>query len=164
MKRNNALPANHFKKTALRIRTWFNQPARHARRRDNRIAKANACFPMPAEKLRPIVRCPTIRHNKKVRLGRGFTPEECSAAGLDYKYARTIGIAVDLRRNNKNAEAFNTNVDRLKEYQSKITIFGSMKEAREAGAKQHKGVIMPIESKVSTAVQTIKLADVASFN
>lgn len=163
MKRNNALPANHFKKTALRFKTWFNQPARHARRSENRVAKASACLPRPAEKLRPIVRCPTIRYNKKVRLGRGFTAEECLAAGLDYKYARTIGISVDLRRKNTNAEAFNANVDRLKEYQSKITIFNSMKEAKEANATQHKGVIMPLVANVDTHVQTVKLSEVASF-
>lgn len=163
MKRNNALPSNHFKKTALRVRTWFNQPARHSRRKENRKAKAKACFPMPTEKLRPVVRCPTIRYNKSVRLGRGFTPEECAAAGLDYKYARTIGIAVDLRRNNRNAESFNANVDRLKEYQNKITIFSSFKEAKQAGAKQHVGTIMPI-ARTAPVISTINAEDIASFN
>lgn len=163
MKRNNALPSNHFKKTSLRIRTWFNQPARHSRRKENRKIKAKACYPMPTEKLRPIVRCQSIRYNKAVRLGRGFTPEECEAVGLDYKYARTIGIAVDLRRNNRNAESFNANVDRLREYQSKITIFSSFKEAKQAGAKQHIGAIMPIV-RHAPVVPAINAGDIASFN
>ena len=163
MKRNNALPSNHFKKTALRIKTWHNQPARHARRNAARKEKARACFPMPTQKLRPEVRCPTIRYNKKVRLGRGFTPEECKEAGLDYKYARTIGIAVDLRRNNRNLESLNTNVLRLKEYLSKITIFKSYKEAKAAGAQQHIGEIMPI-IKSTPVVPTISVDQVASYN
>lgn len=163
MKRNNALPANHFKKTALKIKSALNQPARHIRRRSTRIAKAAKIAPTPLQKLRPIVRCTTIRYNRKVRLGRGFTPEECAAAGLDYKYARTIGIAVDLRRNNRNQEGFHANVDRLKEYQSKITIFSSSKEAKEAGAVQHKGIIMPIERQ-TVIVPTVSANDVSSFN
>lgn len=163
MKRNNALPNNRFKKTALKIKTWFEQPARHIRRAEARKEKAEKIFPMPTEKLRPIVRCPTIRYNKKLRLGRGFTAEECKAADLDFNYARTIGIAVDLRRKNNNAESFNANVLRIKEYLSKITIFKSMKEAKESGATQHKGTIMPIVRSVPV-VKVISKAEVSSFN
>lgn len=163
MKRNNATPSNHFKKTAIRIKTWFNQPARHARRSEARKEKAIKCAPMPTEKLRPIVRCPTIRHNKKVRLGRGFTAEECAAAGVDYKYARTVGVAVDLRRKNMNAESFNSNVDRLKEYLGKITIYKNFKEAKEKGAKQHIGTIMPIVRGVPV-VSTVNANEISSFN
>lgn len=163
MKRNNALPNNHFKKTALRIKTWHNQPARAERRRNSRITKSVKLAPVPLQKLRPIVRCPTIRYNKKLRFGRGFTAEECKEAGLDYKYARTIGIAVDLRRNNRSEEAFNINVERLREYQSRITIYSSIKDAKDAGAVQHKGPIMPLEHKPAT-VATISMSEVASFN
>lgn len=163
MKRNNALPSNHFKKTAQMVRTWHNQPARHARRNAARKEKARECFPVPTQKLRPEVRCPTIRYNKKVRLGKGFTAEECKAAGLDYKYARTIGISVDLRRNNRNLEAFNINVQRLTDYLGKITIYKSFKEAKQAGAQQHIGEIMPIV-KSTPVVSTITVDEIASFN
>lgn len=163
MKRNNAVPSNHFKKTALRIKTWLDQPSRHIRRKEARRQKAKECFPMPTDKLRPIVRCPTIRYNRKVRLGRGFTPEECAAVDLDYKYARTIGISVDLRRKNMNAESFNTNVDRLKAYLEKLVIHKSIKEAKEAGAVQHIGKIMPIKRKVPT-VPTISASEISAFN
>lgn len=163
MKRNNAIQHNHFKKTALRIKTWFEQPARHKRRSETRKAKAIACAPMPTEKLRPIVRCPTVRHNKKLRLGRGFTAEECAAAGVDYNHARTVGVSVDLRRRNMNEEAFNRNVERLKEYLSKIKIFNSFKEAKQAGAKQHIGTIMPLERGVKKVV-TVNPSEVSSFN
>lgn len=154
MKRNNPIPHNHFKKTSLRYKHWFNQAARHERRRKTRIAKAKKIYPLPTQKLRPIVRCPTIRYNKKERLGRGFTPEECKAAGLDYKYARTIGISVDLRRKNNNEESFNKNVDRLKEYLGKIVIYKSKAEARDSAAIQHLGTIMPI-AKVAPTIKII---------
>ncbi|VDP15170.1 unnamed protein product [Onchocerca flexuosa] len=56
-----------------RVRTWFNQPARKERRRRNRYKKGRLIAPRPvAGLLRPAVRCPSIRYNKKVRLGRGL--------------------------------------------------------------------------------------------
>lgn len=163
MKRNNAIPRNHFKKTAKIFKTWFHQKPQADIRRKLREEKATTSFPMPTEKLRPIVRCPTIRYNTKVRLGRGFNPEECEAAGIDYNYARTIGIAVDMRRKARNTESFNSNVERLKEYLSKITIYNSKQEALESGATQHKGVIMPIVRK-TPVVESIKVSDIASYN
>lgn len=44
-------------------------------------------------------------------------------AGLNKRYARTIGIAVDYRRTNKSVESLQKNVQRLKEYQSKLILF-----------------------------------------
>ncbi|VDN57659.1 unnamed protein product [Dracunculus medinensis] len=106
-KRNNMVPNGHFHKDwQSRIRTWFNQPARKQRRRMNRLKKALACTPRPAAGLlRPIVRCPTNRYNKKIRLGRGFTLEELKAVGISKKIAPTIGISVDYRRTNKSVES-----------------------------------------------------------
>jgi len=163
MKRNNAIQTNHFKKTSLRYKNWFNQASKAIKRRTVRSAKASKINPIPTERLYPIVRCPTIRYNKKLRLGRGFTPEEIVAAGIsDYFYARTVGISVDLRRRNMNQEAFDTNVNRLKEYMSKIVIYKSKKEALAAGAKQHVGTIMPVYNN-SPVVETISKAEIASF-
>lgn len=78
VKGNNMIPNAHFHKWWQRhIRTWFNQPARKFRRRQNRIKKAKDLFPRPAAgPLRPIVRCPSIRYHTKVRAGRGFTLAE----------------------------------------------------------------------------------------
>lgn len=72
------IPNGHFHKDWQRyVKTWFNQPARKYRRRQNRIKKAKAVAPRPARgPLRPIVRCPTIRYHTKVRAGRGFTLDE----------------------------------------------------------------------------------------
>lgn len=72
------IPNGHFHKDWQRfVKTWFNQPARRHRRKQNRIKKAKAVAPRPAAgPLRPVVRCPTIRYHTKVRAGRGFTLRE----------------------------------------------------------------------------------------
>merc|ERR1712139_528163 len=105
------------------VKTWFNQPARKIRRRQNRGAKAAKVAPRPIGKLRPVVSCPTYKYNLKQRAGRGFTLEEIKAAGLSKKFARTIGIAVDHRRRNKSVESLQLNSQRLKEFKSKMILF-----------------------------------------
>lgn len=77
-KGNNMIPNGHFHKDWQRyVKTWFNQPARKFRRRENRVKKAKAVAPRPATgPLRPIVRCPTVRYHTKIRAGRGFTLDE----------------------------------------------------------------------------------------
>ena len=77
-RRNGVIPNVHFRKNwQERVKTWFNQPMRKARRRKNRIKKALKIAPRPASgPLRPIVRCPTFRYHGKVRCGRGFSLEE----------------------------------------------------------------------------------------
>merc|ERR1712114_625 len=123
-KRNNIVPNGHFHKDWQRyVKTWFNQPARKIRRRQNRVAKAARVAPRPLGKIRPVVACPTYKYNLKNRLGRGFTLEEVKAAGLSKKYARTVGIAVDHRRRNKSVESLQLNTQRLKEFKSKMILF-----------------------------------------
>merc|ERR1712088_772559 len=123
-KRNNIVPNQHFHKDWQNyVKTWFNQPARKIRRRQNRIAKAAKLAPRPIGKLRPVVSCPTYKYNLKQRAGRGFTLEEIKAAGLSKKFARTIGIAVDHRRRNKSVESLQLNTQRLKEFKSKMILF-----------------------------------------
>ena len=77
-KRNNIIPNGHFHKDWQRyVKTWFNQPMRKKRRHQSRVKKALKVAPRPAAgQLRPIVRCPTIKYNTKVRAGKGFTLEE----------------------------------------------------------------------------------------
>merc|ERR1712020_506117 len=123
-KRNNIVPNQHFHKDWQNyVKTWFNQPARKIRRRQNRVAKAAKVAPRPIGKLRPVVSCPTYKYNLKQRAGRGFTLEEIKAAGLSKKFARTIGIAVDHRRRNKSVESLQLNSQRLKEFKSKMILF-----------------------------------------
>lgn len=121
--KNLPLLKNHFRKHwQERVKVHFDQAGKKASRRQSRLAKAAKVAPKPVDALRPIVRCPTIKYNRKVRAGRGFTLAEVKAAGLSAKYARTIGIAVDHRRQNKSQETFDANVARLNEYQSKLVI------------------------------------------
>mgnify|MGYP003386361048 CR=1 FL=1 len=56
-------------------------------------------------------------------MGRGFTLDELKAAGINAKFAQTVGIAVDHRRSNKSEESLETNVQRLKEYKDRLVVF-----------------------------------------
>merc|ERR1712098_482922 len=124
MGRHGIVPHGHFHKDWQNyVKTWFNQPARKIRRRQNRIAKAAKVAPRPLGKIRPVVACPTYKYNLKQRAGRGFTLEEIKAAGLSKKFARTIGIAVDHGRRNKSVESLQLNSQRLKEFKSKMILF-----------------------------------------
>ena|SRR5579862_4602758 len=49
------------------------QPGRKLRRRNARVAKAASVAPRPVDKLRPVVRCPTIKYNRRIKPGKGFT-------------------------------------------------------------------------------------------
>ncbi|KAB0800199.1 hypothetical protein PPYR_05939 [Photinus pyralis] len=157
---NNMIPNGHFHKDWKRyVKTWFNQPARKHRRRQNRIKKARSIAPRPvAGPLRPVVRCPTIRYHTKVRPGRGFTLQELKAAHLTPRFARSIGIAVDFRRRNKSVESIQVNTQRLKEYRSKLILFPLHKKKLRAGeateeeqkmATQFTGEILPIKQAVT---------------
>lgn len=142
MKHNNVLPNGHFRKHwEKNVRTWFNQPGRKHRRRMNRLKKAAAAAPRPADgSLRPLVRCPTLRYCTKVRAGRGFSLGEIRAAGLGRLYARSIGIAVDHRRRTIS----NVNKARLAEYVSKIVFLPKDGSKVAVPAQLPKGSLMPI--------------------
>lgn len=49
--------------------------------------------------------------------------ENEKAAGLNRHFAKTIGISVDHRRKNRSVESLQSNVQRLKEYRSKLILF-----------------------------------------
>lgn len=55
------------------------------------------------------------------------------AAGIHKKTARTIGIAVDPRRRNRSTESLQANVQRLKEYRSKLILFPRKTSAPKKG-------------------------------
>merc|ERR1712232_1369561 len=155
VKHNNVVPNAHFHKDwENRVRTWFNQPARKLRRRENRVKKALKVAPRPVSgSVRPVVQCPTLRYNMKTRFGRGFTLEELKEAGVNRKEARGLGIAIDHRRRNRCEESLQANVQRLKEYKSKLVVFprragkpkaGDSQVAELGAAAQHTGVVLPI--------------------
>ncbi|EAU93165.1 ribosomal protein large subunit 13 [Coprinopsis cinerea okayama7 len=121
---NNVLHGNHFRKDwQRRVRTWFDQPGRKLRRRNARKAKAAALGVRPLTLLRPAVRAQTVRYNRKIREGRGFTLAELKEAGIGRKEAKSVGIVVDHRRRNLSEEGKKINVERLQEYKSRLIIF-----------------------------------------
>ncbi|KAK9314639.1 ribosomal protein L13e [Lipomyces starkeyi] len=147
--KNYPILSNHFRKHwQTRVRVHFDQPGRKLRRRTARVKKAALVAPRPVDSLRPIVRAPTVRYNRRVRAGRGFTLEELKAAGIPRKFAKTIGIAVDHRRQNRSVEGLEANVARLKEYQAKLILF-----PRKAG-KPKKGDSEVSELAAATQVST----------
>lgn len=105
------------------MRTWFDQPGRKLRRRQARKAKAATLGVRPLNLLRPAVRGQTVRYNRKIREGRGFTLTELKEAGIGRKEARGVGIVVDHRRRNLSEEGKSLNVERLKAYKSRLIVF-----------------------------------------
>jgi len=171
VRHNNVVPNQHFRKDwQERVKTWFNQPARKQRRRSARAAKAVAVFPRPvAGPLRPVVHAPTVRYNTKVRLGRGFSLEELKAAAVSRHEALSIGICVDHRRTNKSDKSFKANVQRLKEYKSKLVLFprkagkstaGDASAADQNKASQLQGDVLPIKNRT----QKLETVTIASLN
>merc|ERR1719236_448787 len=87
----------------------------------------------------------------KVRLGRGFTLAELREAKIAPKKAQSIGIAVDHRRRNRCTESLQTNVERLKLYQSKLMIF-----PKKSGKKGTKKGDTPKSELTNVAQNTLK--------
>ncbi|GAW11800.1 hypothetical protein ANO14919_011520 [Xylariales sp. No.14919] len=124
IKGNQQIPHNHFRKAwQTRVKCHFDQAGQKSRRRDARRAKAVAIAPRPLDRLRPVVRCPTVKYNRRARTGRGFSLAELSAAGIPRHLAPTIGISVDHRRVNLSEESLAINVQRLKAYQARLILF-----------------------------------------
>ena len=138
VRHNNMLPNVHLGKDwQEKVKTWFNQPGRKHRRQVKRAAKAAKIAPNPTHTLKPIVRGQTNKYNNKIRLGRGFTKEELKKAGiLSLNYARSIGIAIDLRRKDTSNEAQTANVNRLKEYLAKMILYPRKKADKKAVVKE----------------------------
>ena len=154
-KHNNAIPRNHFHKhwnpessQKGHIKTFFQQAKQKKARRVRRAAKAKAVFPRPVQALRPQVQCCTQRFNMKVRSGKGFTLDECKAAGVSPKFARTVGVAVDQRRKNHSEESLTVNSNRLKEYISKLVLY-----PLAGGKKSSITTVKPDASKIASVQQ-----------
>ncbi|KAL9057557.1 MAG: hypothetical protein Q9162_002290 [Coniocarpon cinnabarinum] len=139
IKHNQMIPHNHFRKDWQRyVRVHFDQPGKKKSRRTARAAKAAKTGAKPVDRLRPVVRCPTVKYNRRSRVGRGFSLQELKAADISKRYAPTVGIAVDHRRKNLSEEGLNANVERLKEYQSRLVVRPSRAQKRRAEGKEKK--------------------------
>lgn len=106
-----------------KVKCFFNVNGHKTRRSQRRQDRAAARSPAPLDLLRPTVKACTRRYASKIRFGRGFSLAEIRAAGLTPAFARTVGIAVDHRRHNKNAETMGANIARLNEYKKKLILF-----------------------------------------
>ncbi|KAK4570226.1 60S ribosomal protein L13 [Recurvomyces mirabilis] len=134
IKHNQMLPSTHFRKDwQRRVRVHFDQPGKKKSRRNARQEKAAKFAPRPVDRLRPVVRCPTVKYNRRVRAGRGFSLAELKEAGIPRKLAPTIGISVDPRRQNLSEESLKANVERLKAYKERLVVFPRKSKAPKAG-------------------------------
>ena len=124
VKHNNVLHKAHLRKHwQMRVKCYFNKTAHKKIRAQKRQDKEADRLPVPLGKLRPVVYSCTQRYAGKTRIGRGFTLAEVKAAGLTPAFARSVGIAVDHRRHNKNADMMDANVARIKAYKEKLVLF-----------------------------------------
>ena len=156
---NGQLPNVHLRKLWKKnVKTWFNQPGQKKSRRLKRARKQLTAAPRPLEKLRPVVRCPTVRYNRKVRLGRGFSLEELKLAKLTPQYAQTIGIAIDWRRKNKSEEGLKKNAERLQSYMKNLVVYPLKKQGKIEAGPITKGDLLPVSNK-SAAVTAGKMTD-----
>jgi len=169
-KGNNVIPNIHYKKE-WHVKTWFNQPARKLRRRLARKEKATRVFPRPVSgPVRPLVHGQTQKYNAKVKIGRGFSLEELREVGVSRFQALSIGIAVDYRRRNKSDQSFRSNVQRLKEYKSKLVLFprhpkkpikGEASKDETSKVAQLTGDVLPVRHG-APRVRAAKISDVAT--
>lgn len=156
IKHNQQIPHNHFRKDwQRRVRTHFDQPGRKVTRRLARRAKAAAVAPRPVDKLRPIVRCPTIKYNRRVRAGRGFTLAELKAAGIPRQFAPTVGISVDPRRQNLSEESLAANVQRLKDYVARLIVFPRKSNKPKKADTPKDGQSADVVTKIAAAIPVI---------
>lgn len=60
------------------------------------MTKVAKFAPRPVDKLRPIVRCPTIKYNRRVRAGRGFSLAELKVGDPPADCDRAAYAALDM--------------------------------------------------------------------
>ncbi|EOA82461.1 60S ribosomal protein L13 [Exserohilum turcicum] len=166
IKHNQQIQKNHFHKDWQRyVRVHFDQPGKKKSRRNARVAKAAKVAPRPVDKLRPVVRCPTIKYNRRVRPGRGFSLAELKAAGIPRKFARTIGISVDPRRQNLSEEGLKANVERLQEYRKRLILFprrNGKTKSGDASAEEVKAAKSG-ENLISSTASILPIKNVLEF-
>jgi len=99
-------------------------PLTKKKRRTKRIAKFSNLKRYnfsPTNLLKPIVHNPTISHNLKIRLGRGFSLEEVNRSNVSRKLAFSLGISLDKRRRGNNSRKI-SNIKRLNDFYEKLKL------------------------------------------
>jgi large subunit ribosomal protein L13e len=109
-----------------------------------------------------------LKHNNRLRLGKGFTPSEIKGAKLSLDFAKTVGISVDKRRRNLSEEGYQRNVERLVEYKSKLILYpkrscsdkrlakGSKKGLIDEATKEQRKTVTQLKTTVLPAKKTVK--------
>jgi len=146
VKHNNSIPKGHFKKNWQKfIKTSFNQPSKREKRRKIRTVKKKMIEQkkLSANVFLPIVHCPTLMHNTRVKFGRGFSKKEIEMVGLKKKIAFSFGISIDIRRRNKNLEN-NFNFKRLESLIKNLEVLKKIKK-RVKKKKESVEVTKPVE-------------------
>ena len=158
VRHNNMIHNVHLKfDWADKVKTWYNQPGRKKRRRALRKIKARLVAPNPTHKLRPVVRGQTNKYNTKIKLGRGFTEKELKEAGIKgLAYARSLGIAVDLRRKDTSKETLDLNAGRIKEYLSRMILFPRKEGKTEKKPQVPEATGDKLKSAEATVQNTLK--------
>jgi large subunit ribosomal protein L13e len=109
--------------------------------------------------LRPAVRGQTNRYNGKIKLGRGFTLRELREAGIKgVEYARSLGIAVDLRRKDTSNETLKLNSGRVKDYISRMILYPRSKgqyEKKPVVAEAKEEVLAGPDAKVQNTLKHV---------
>ena len=140
-----------------KVKTWYNQPGRKHRRRVLRQKKAKLIAPNPTHKLRPVVRGQTNKYNTKIKLGRGFTQKELNEAGIKgLSYARSLGIAIDLRRKDTSKETLDLNSNRIKEYISRMILYPRNEQKPEKKPQVKEATAEKLKSPEAKVQNTIK--------
>jgi large subunit ribosomal protein L13e len=140
-----------------KVKTWYNQPGRKHRRRVLRQKKAALKNPNPIYKLRPVVRGQTNKYNTKIKLGKGFTVKELKEAGIrGLSYARSLGIAVDLRRKDTSKETLDLNAGRIKEYLSRMILYPRKENKPEKKPQVPEASADKLKSPEATIQNTLK--------
>jgi large subunit ribosomal protein L13e len=100
-----------------------------------------------------------------LHIGRGFSLVELKAAGIPRKFARTIGISVDPRRQNLSEEGLKANVERLQEYHKRLILFprrnGKTKQG-DASAEDVKSA-KSAENNVARLASSLPIKTVVEF-
>ena len=149
VRHNNMLHNVHLKfDWADKVKTWYNQPGRKKRRRALRKIKARLVAPNPTHKLRPVVRGQTNKYNTEKEL------KEAGIKGL--AYARSLGIAVDLRRKDTSKETLDLNAGRIKEYLSRMILFPRKEGKTEKKPQVPEATGDKLKSAEATVQNTLK--------
>jgi large subunit ribosomal protein L13e len=88
---------------------------------------------------------------------------ELKAAGIPRKFARTIGISVDPRRQNLSEEGLKANVERLQEYRNRLILFPRRNGKTKQGDASAEDVKAAKGNTVNNTAAALPIKNVQAF-